>query len=733
MKISVWVAGQREAQRSLINALINNTDLRDANFALHPASHTSDTMGPDFDVIQLVVDSGFQIATLAFAFLCWRQEQPRPVRLVVDLDGTRRTLADEDLRDLPSALRALSGQPDPAKSRCVLVGVTDYPHLGDLPAVGQNCADLASTLTDPRIWGVPRDHCRQVLNPRTPREVLDAVTAAAEAAEDTLVVYFAGHGLSASGGEALHLCLPGAAPPGTAPGEPTGTVAWSSVRSIVLASPAARRVVILDCCYSGLALGERDPSASLLKSVKSEGVYTLTSATGDGLALAPRTEPHTAFTGRLIHVLRSPDEQAEFLTLDEVYHRVRDALGPGLPEPQRAGPAHLGTLPFFRTTRPPAARSTGGAPPEEGGKDARFWRRRPFLVGSGLLLSATLLATAVFWHDSGPKGPCSPHAMLLDYSDDLDKSVYEGAAIGGLSAIAMTGRTEAVALTDNEPGRLVRLSLGEGDDLDVEITRITPLLRSDGTPFGQDEIDGEGLVIQPGRALVSSEVGPSILVFDTSTGRQTGSLPVPPPFRERSGNTAVKNETLESLSVTPKGDHLYTGLENPLPRDGVYQGGNLLRILRYSAAAGQTFTADAQYAYKSDNGLVLTEIVALDTGRLLTLERGHVKGVGNTARIYQTTLTKHWDLSWKGSLRNEPKESFAKKTLLVDLGDCPPSGARAPQPQYNPLLDNIEGMTLGPMLPDGHRALYLVSDDNLSADQTTRVYKLDVRLHDDGT
>ena len=68
--------------------------------------------------------------------------------------------------------------------------------------------------------------------------------------------------------------------------------------------------------------------------------------------------------------------------------------------------------------------------------------------------------------------------------------------------------------------------------------------------------------------------------------------------------------------------------------------------------------------------------MALDTGRLLTLERGHVKGVGNTARIYQTTLTKHWDLSWKGSLRNEPKESFAKKTLLVDLGDCPPSGAR---------------------------------------------------------
>jgi hypothetical protein len=68
------------------------------------------------------------------------------------------------------------------------------------------------------------------------------------------------------------------------------------------------------------------------------------------------------------------------------------------------------------------------------------------------------------------------------------------------------------------------------------------------------------------------------------------------------------------------------------------------------------------------------------------------------------------------------------KQLLVDLVDCPPSGATAKQPQPNPLLDNVEGMALGGPLPDGRRTLYLVSDDNNNPVQTTRLYALSVRL-----
>ncbi|MGV0803164.1 esterase-like activity of phytase family protein, partial [Mycolicibacterium elephantis] len=34
--------------------------------------------------------------------------------------------------------------------------------------------------------------------------------------------------------------------------------------------------------------------------------------------------------------------------------------------------------------------------------------------------------------------------------------------------------------------------------------------------------------------------------------------------------------------------------------------------------------------------------------------------------------------------------------------------------------DNIEGITLGPTLPDGRQSVVLVSDDNFSADQFTQ-------------
>lgn len=41
--------------------------------------------------------------------------------------------------------------------------------------------------------------------------------------------------------------------------------------------------------------------------------------------------------------------------------------------------------------------------------------------------------------------------------------------------------------------------------------------------------------------------------------------------------------------------------------------------------------------------------------------------------------------------------------------------------QANPLLDNFEGLALGPYLPGGRRALLLQSDDNFDTGQVTRV------------
>jgi hypothetical protein len=51
----------------------------------------------------------------------------------------------------------------------------------------------------------------------------------------------------------------------------------------------------------------------------------------------------------------------------------------------------------------------------------------------------------------------------------------------------------------------------------------------------------------------------------------------------------------------------------------------------------------------------------------------------------------------------------------------------AHQAEPTPLLDNVEGMALGPVASDGRRILYMISDDNFTNAQITRLYELSIR------
>jgi hypothetical protein len=60
--------------------------------------------------------------------------------------------------------------------------------------------------------------------------------------------------------------------------------------------------------------------------------------------------------------------------------------------------------------------------------------------------------------------------------------------------------------------------------------------------------------------------------------------------------------------------------------------------------------------------------------------------------------------------------------VLLDLADVP--GLE--------LVDNLEGMTRGPRLPDGRRTLVLVSDKNFSTAQVTQLLAFAVATGRDG-
>src|SRR5689334_7424672 len=143
----------------------------------------------------------------------------------------------------------------PALSQVVLIGVSGYQHLPQLPAVRNNVAGFGDLLRDVAYWGIPPENCHVLLDPAGPGEVSRVVREAAAATErdGLLLVYFSGHGLvDPADDDKLILALSACDP--DAPHEEGLPYDW--IRWAVAGSRARRRLVVLDCCYSGRADAE---------------------------------------------------------------------------------------------------------------------------------------------------------------------------------------------------------------------------------------------------------------------------------------------------------------------------------------------------------------------------------------------------------------------------------------------------------------------------------------------
>lgn len=238
---------------------------------------------------------------------------------------------------------------DPARSRIVLLGTPAYGDdaLPDIPQVAANLSDLARVLTDPALGGFDERHCVTVPTGAGVEQVGDLLHAAAGEAEDLLLFYYAGHGVLGRSGE-LYLSLRNTrlrAPDYSA-------LRFETVRGTFLDSPAANRVVIIDSCYSGRAIGPTLSAAEqeVLGQLEITGTYTLTSAPPNSLALVRDGEAYTAFTGRLLRLLENGSEHAgDLLSLGEIYRHLHARLrADGLPLPQQRGTATTDLLGLVR-------------------------------------------------------------------------------------------------------------------------------------------------------------------------------------------------------------------------------------------------------------------------------------------------------------------------------------------------------------------------------------------------
>ncbi|MFF9644176.1 caspase family protein [Kitasatospora aureofaciens] len=228
------------------------------------------------------------------------------------------------------------GLAGPGGTRVVLIGADEYRNFPDLPAVHNNIGRLAELFRSPHIGGLPAGHCVTVRNPADVKEVLDTVHRAASEATDTLVVYFAGHGMRSPDGS-LYLAL-GHSEQGRKLYE---SVAFNYLRTEVLESVASRKVVILDCCYSGAALeGNMGALDEFADQTAIEGTYVMTASAATQAARAPVGAHLTAFTGELVNAITDGVPEApDPLDMNSLYRYIRRRLeSQGMPVPQqRAG------------------------------------------------------------------------------------------------------------------------------------------------------------------------------------------------------------------------------------------------------------------------------------------------------------------------------------------------------------------------------------------------------------
>ncbi|BCJ54292.1 hypothetical protein Asp14428_57670 [Actinoplanes sp. NBRC 14428] len=223
---------------------------------------------------------------------------------------------------------------DPAGSQVVLIGVAAYRRLFELPAAERNVTDLRDLLRSEDLWGIPAENCHVLLDPEDPAAVSRTIRKAAAATrrDGLLLVYFAGHGLVDADDDNLILGLPGCDP--EVPYERGVPYEW--IRRAVADTRARRRVIILDCCYSGRAGaelgGDTTGTDAVADKAETEGTCLLVSAPANRPAAAPRGELHTAFTGELIRLLRDglrpppPEATPATLTVHTVWRTVRRAM-----------------------------------------------------------------------------------------------------------------------------------------------------------------------------------------------------------------------------------------------------------------------------------------------------------------------------------------------------------------------------------------------------------------------
>lgn len=337
---------------------------------------------------------------------------------------------------------------------------------------------------------------------------------------------------------------------------------------------------------------------------------------------------------------------------------------------------------------------------------------------------------------------------------------YANTVVGGLSGLdydAATGRYWAISddRSESGPARFYELALdlsrfsksAEPGHAGATFHGVQTLKRLDGSTFPDfrnypaQAADPEAIRLHgpsgrlvwagEGERLVRAGERPALANPQVWEMQRDGTLlrpfAIPEKFHTSARDRGIRrNLAFEGLAFTPDFATLYVMIENALLQDGPAASltqPSPSRLLALDYASGRPRAeyvidvapipaAPARPDGFADNGI--SEILALDGERLLVMERSFAAGTGVTIKLFAVDLRGATDVSGFDSLAGQ-RYAPAAKRLLFDLRTL------------GITVDNLEGMTWGPVLPGGNRSLIFVSDDNFNPRQVTQFVAFEVR------
>lgn len=325
----------------------------------------------------------------------------------------------------------------------------------------------------------------------------------------------------------------------------------------------------------------------------------------------------------------------------------------------------------------------------------------------------------------------TPNAQVRFLDDYAIKTglTVEGTEVGGLSGIDYH---EGVfyMVSDQPTNPRIYLATMQFSEEKIDTVSIVDvvLLEENQEELKDQHLDLEGILFDPSEEsfILTSEgnikSGKDPMLFRISKkGNFQSSFLIPENLLATNTGKPRNNGTLEGLTASYDGKGVWAAMELPLKTDGptpkLYPTKSPVRITYFDQKTGN---ATKQFPYRLDriakipwlyfavNGV--TDLLEYAPDKFLILERGFAAGhgqKGNTIRIYDVDASLATNTLDINNLRvsfNNP----ARKKLLYDF-------KWAKNFLSEEIIDNIEGITFGPVLPNGKQSLLLVSDNNFNS------------------